>query len=103
MSQFNLAEINELIVENFDDRLAIVFRDRRFTYADFGQRSRQFARVLRDRGVGIRLDDRTIRNLHESHQDHVAIYATNGNEYLEAMLGAFKARAVPMNINFQRR
>ena len=30
----------------------------------------------------------------ESGQDHVALYLYNGNEYLEALMGAFKARAV---------
>jgi 3-oxocholest-4-en-26-oate---CoA ligase len=38
---------------------------------------------------------------HESHQDHLAIYLYNGNEYLEAMLGAFKARVAPFNVNYR--
>jgi fatty-acyl-CoA synthase len=37
----------------------------------------------------------------ESGQDHVALYLYNGNEYLEGMLGAFKARAVPFNVNYR--
>jgi fatty-acyl-CoA synthase len=31
----------------------------------------------------------------------VGLYLLNGNEYLEAMLGAFKARAVPLNLNYR--
>src|SRR5215210_2350761 len=38
---------------------------------------------------------------HESGQDHLAVYLYNGNEYLEAMLGAFKARVAPFNVNYR--
>jgi len=31
----------------------------------------------------------------------VALYLHNGNEYLEGMLGAFKARAAPFNVNYR--
>ena len=37
----------------------------------------------------------------ESPHDHVALYLHNGNEYLEALLGAAKARAVGVNINYR--
>ena len=33
--------------------------------------------------------------------DHVALYLYNGTEYLEAMLAAFKLRAVPVNVNYR--
>ena len=33
--------------------------------------------------------------------DHVALYLYNGTEYLEAMLAAFKLRAVPINVNYR--
>jgi acyl-CoA synthetase (AMP-forming)/AMP-acid ligase II len=35
------------------------------------------------------------------HGDHVGLYLYNSVEFLEAMLGAFKLRAVPININFR--
>src|SRR6185437_10067917 len=38
---------------------------------------------------------------HESGQDHLGVYLHNGNEYLEAMLGAFKARVAPFNVNYR--
>ncbi|MEE8581205.1 MAG: acyl-CoA synthetase, partial [Myxococcota bacterium] len=37
----------------------------------------------------------------ESGQDHVALYMHNGNEYLEGMLGAYKARCAPFNVNYR--
>lgn len=37
----------------------------------------------------------------ESGQDHVALYLHNCPEYLEAMLGCFRARVVPCNVNYR--
>ena len=37
----------------------------------------------------------------ESGQDHLGIYLYNGNEYLEGMLGAYKARVAPFNVNYR--
>ena len=34
-------------------------------------------------------------------QDHLALYLYNGHEYLEGMLGAFKARCAPFNVNYR--
>ena len=38
---------------------------------------------------------------HEVGQDLLGIYAYNGNEYLEGMLGAFRARVAPFNVNYR--
>ncbi len=37
----------------------------------------------------------------ESPHDHVALYLHNGNEYLEGMLGAAKARCAAVNVNYR--
>ena len=37
----------------------------------------------------------------ESGQDHVALALYNGNEYLEGMLGAYRARVAPFNVNYR--
>ncbi|MCM3882574.1 AMP-binding protein [Frankia sp. R82] len=78
-----------------------MFRDRRLTYAEVADRTRRFAHVLHDRGLGARPGGRAGLGPHESQHDHLAVYAHNGNEYLEAMLGAFKARVAPLNINYR--
>ena len=36
-----------------------------------------------------------------SGQDLLGIYAYNGNEFVEALLGAFQARVAPFNVNFR--
>ncbi|HEY7938220.1 MAG TPA: AMP-binding protein, partial [Acidimicrobiales bacterium] len=37
----------------------------------------------------------------ESAHHHVALYLQNGNPYLEAMVGSWKARAAPVNVNYR--
>ena len=38
---------------------------------------------------------------HRSGQDHVALALYNGNEYLEGMVGAYRARVAPFNVNYR--
>ena len=98
--EFNLAQVHEAVESAVPDRECIVFRDRRLTYRDVGDRTRQLANALRARGLGSVVPrDQLAR--HESGQDHLAIYLHNGNEYLESMLGAYKARVAPFNVNYR--
>lgn len=97
---YNLATINEAIAEAISDREAIVFRDRRFTYADFTRRTRRLANLLIEHGFGCHTE-RDALNGWRSGQDHLGIYLYNGNEFLEGMLGAFKARVAPFNVNYR--
>ncbi len=99
--QYNLADVFEEVASRVPTRDCIVFRDRRLTFGDVDRRSCQLAHVLHDRGLGARSEGRGGLAGHESHQDHLAIYAYNCNEYLQTMLGCFKARVVPVNINFR--
>ena len=98
--QFNLALVNEVITAAIPDREVLVWRDRRITYGQLGERSRRLASYLHGRGLGVRRD-RSLLAGHESGQDHVALYMYNGNEYLESMLGCFKSRTVPVNVNYR--
>src|SRR3954452_13344804 len=98
--QFNLALVNEVITAAIPDREVLVWRDRRLTYGQLGERSRRLASYLHSRGLGVRTDRSGLAG-HESGQDHVALYLYNGNEYLESMLGAFKSRTVPVNVNYR--
>ena len=97
----NLAEVHEAIAAAIPDRECIVFRDRRLTWAEVNDRTRRLANVLAGAGLGARPEGRAGLAGHETHQDHLAIYAYNGNEYLEAMVGAFKARVAPLNVNYR--
>src|SRR4051812_10250122 len=98
--EFNLAQIHETVEAAVGDRPCIVTPTRTYTYSDIGDRTRRLANALRARGFRVRADRSTLAG-HESGQDHLALYLHNGNEYLEGMLGAYKARAVPFNVNYR--
>jgi acyl-CoA synthetase (AMP-forming)/AMP-acid ligase II len=97
---FNLAEVNEAVAAANPDRPAVVWGDRQWSYAELTERTRRFANALIDRGIGVQRERSDLAG-HESGQDHVALYLHNGNEYLEAMIGAFKGRAAPFNVNYR--
>ena len=81
-------------------KVGVVCGDVRLTYAQLAERSRRLASYLHAQGLGVRSDRAALAG-HESGQDHVALYLHNGNEYVEGMLGAFKSRTVPVNVNYR--
>ena len=91
---------HEAIAATRPDAECLVFRDRRLTWADVTERTRRLANHLIGAGLGCHTE-RSALGGHESGQDHLALYLHNGNEYLEAMLGAFKARVAPFNVNYR--
>jgi 3-oxocholest-4-en-26-oate---CoA ligase len=100
MPGFNLAEISEAIAAVIPDRECIVFRERRLTWHEVNDRTRRLANVLRDHGLGCHHERPGLQNF-ESGQDHVGLYLYNGNEYLEGMIGGYKARVAPFNVNYR--
>ena len=96
----NLAAIHEAIAAALPDQECLVFGPRRYRWADVSDRTRRLAAVLAGAGLGCRRPRAGLAN-HESGQDHVALYLYNGNEYLEGMLGAMKARCAPFNVNYR--
>jgi acyl-CoA synthetase (AMP-forming)/AMP-acid ligase II len=101
--EHNLAAVSEAIAAARPDAECIVWRDRRLTWAQFTERSRRLANHLLSRGVGgdARTTPRSQLQGWESGQDHLALYLTNGNEYLEGMIGGYKARLAPFNVNYR--
>ncbi|MCB1037970.1 MAG: AMP-binding protein, partial [Acidimicrobiales bacterium] len=97
---FNLAEVHEAVAAANPDRPAILWGDRSWSYAQLTERTRRFANALLDRGIGVHRERPELAG-HESGQDHVALYLHNGNEYLEAMLGSYKGRSAPFNVNYR--
>jgi acyl-CoA synthetase (AMP-forming)/AMP-acid ligase II len=85
--EFNLADLFELVADRVPDRLALVAGDRRLTFRELDERATRFANYLADIGV-------------EPGQ-HVGIYSVNRAEWVEAMFGCYKARAVPINVNYR--
>ena len=97
---FNIGAVNEAIAAAFPDKEAIVFRDRRITFAQFSERNRRLANYLISRGLGTRRPRSALQRW-ESGQDQLALYLFNGNEYLEGMIGGYLARVAPFNVNYR--
>ncbi len=85
MDSWNLGDLLESVVDAVPEREAVVSDAVRLTYRALDERANRLAHVLAGRGVGP--------------GDHVGLLVRNGHEYLEAMLAAFKLRAVPINLN----
>lgn len=85
MLTWNLGDLFEGVVDAVGERLAVVAGSTRLTFGALDERANRLAHVFEAHGVGP--------------GDHVAVALRNGNEYLEAMLAAFKVRAVPINVN----
>jgi len=101
---FTLPDINEAIAATIPDREAIVTPRRRLTWRELRRRTRQLGNLLIAAGLGCHRerDGRTPALAPwESGQDHLALYLYNGHEYLEGMVGAFRARVAPFNVNYR--
>jgi 3-oxocholest-4-en-26-oate---CoA ligase len=99
-TQFNLPEVFDTVAGVHPDRDCVVWGDRRLTFAQVADRSRRLAAYLHSRGLGAHAEREQLAG-HESGQDHLGIYLYNGNEYIEAMLGGFRARVAPFNVNYR--
>ena len=77
--QFNLADLFEIVVDTVPDRLALVAGDVRLTYRELDARANRLADHLTAVGLGPGA--------------HVGILARNRAEWVEAMIGCYKARA----------
>jgi len=99
-TQFNLPDVFDTVTAEHPDRECLLWGDLTMTFAEMADRSRRLGAYLRSRGLGASRERSELAG-HESGQDHLGIYLYNGNEYLEAMLGAFRARVAPFNVNYR--
>lgn len=98
--EFNIGNVHDAICAAIFDREAVVHGGRRITYGEMGERTRRFAGALSALGLGCKTERGELEG-HQSGQDHLALYMYNGPEYLESMLGAYKARVAPFNVNYR--
>jgi acyl-CoA synthetase (AMP-forming)/AMP-acid ligase II len=85
--EFNIADLFESVVDTIPDKPALVSGGRRLTFAELDARANRVGSALAARGV--------------RPGEHVGLYLYNGAEFVECILGAFKVRAVPININYR--
>jgi acyl-CoA synthetase (AMP-forming)/AMP-acid ligase II len=98
--EFTVPAVTAAVAAAIPDRELIIQGDRRFTYAEIMERSQRLAGYLHSRGLGCHTE-RPALGGHEVGQDLVGLYAYNGNEFVESLLGAFAARVAPFNVNFR--
>ncbi len=98
--ELNVAAITEAIAAEHPDRECLVFRDLTLSWSDVRDRTRRLAVVLAGAGLGPTARFGSIERWRSAH-DQLALYLHNGNEYLEGMLGAWKARCAPFNVNYR--
>lgn len=84
---FNLADLFEVVADACPERTALVAGDVRLTYRELDERANRVAHAFAAAGL--------------EPGDHVGVYARNRAEWMEAMIGAFKSRTVPINVNFR--
>jgi acyl-CoA synthetase (AMP-forming)/AMP-acid ligase II len=85
--EFNVADLIEAAVDRVPDREAIVCGPDRRTYAQLDARANRLAHYFQSLGL--------------QRGNHIGIYGFNSLRWVEAMLAAYKIRAVPINVNYR--
>lgn len=84
---WHFAAMYEAIAARVPDRLALIEGSTRRTWRDYEDRAARLAGALAAAGI--------------APDSKVAIYGHNSAEYMEAQFAVFKARAVPINVNYR--
>jgi fatty-acyl-CoA synthase len=96
--EWSLPAAFDAIAAGAPGRDVLVWKETRRSYGEVVTRTRQLAAFLRGRGLGCRRERSELERW-ECGQSTVALLLYNCPEYIEAMLGCFRARAVPFNVN----
>lgn len=97
MSEWTIGAVVDAVADVVPDRLMSICGDRRSTFAESRERTRQLANYLAGHGLGAHRERSTLQNW-ECGQDRVALIMHN-DLYPDAVIGCLKARTVPVNIN----
>jgi fatty-acyl-CoA synthase len=98
MSEWTLGAVLDAIAESVPDRLMTVCGPRRSTFGESAERTRRLANYLAGQGLGAHRERADLENW-ECGQDRVALLMHN-DLYPDMVLGSLKARAVPVNVNY---
>jgi 3-oxocholest-4-en-26-oate---CoA ligase len=99
-TQFTVPAAADAVAAAIGDREFVIQGHRRYTYAQIIERSNRLAAYLHTRGLGCHTERSELLG-HEVGQDLLGIYAYNGPEYVESMLGSWRARVAPFNVNYR--
>ncbi|WNG89337.1 acyl-CoA synthetase [Mycobacterium sp. ITM-2016-00317] len=98
MGEWTIGGVVDAIADAVPDRLMTVCGRRRSTYAQTAERTRRLANFLTANGIGAHRERDALQGW-ECGQDRVALIMHN-DLYPDMVIGALKARAVPVNVNF---
>jgi fatty-acyl-CoA synthase len=84
---WHFADIFETVASLVPERIALIDADAKLSWAEYEDRAARLAGALVD--AGIRPNSK------------VAIYGENSSAFLEAQFAIFKARGVPVNVNYR--
>ena len=87
MPTWNLADLWETLADAAGDAEVLVAGDVRQSYRELDERANRLAHHLAAAGIG--------------EGDRVGVYSYNRAEFVEALLAAYKLRAIPLNVNFR--
>ena len=96
--EWSLAGVHDVVAATVPEREMLVCGTVRRTYREVVARTRSLAAFLGGQGIGLHRERAELERW-EKGQDTVALVLHNCTEYVEAMLGALRARAVPCNVN----
>jgi 3-oxocholest-4-en-26-oate---CoA ligase len=99
-TQFTVPAVATAVAAAIPDRDLVIRGERRYTYGQLLERANRLATYLRSRGLGCHTERSALAG-HEVGQDLLGLYAYNGNEFVEALLGSFLARVAPFNVNYR--
>jgi acyl-CoA synthetase (AMP-forming)/AMP-acid ligase II len=99
-TQFTVPAVAKAVTAAIPDRDLVIWGEQRYSYARLIERSNRLAAYLHSRGLGCHTERSALAG-HEVGQDLLGMYAYNGNEFVEALLGTFQARVAPFNVNFR--
>jgi len=96
--EWTLPAVQDVLADAAGERDMLVWGDVRRSFADVRRRSAGIAGFLAERGLGVRRA-RSELSRWECGQSPIGLVMHNRCEYIEAMFGAYRARAVPFNVN----
>ncbi|HWT47564.1 MAG TPA: acyl-CoA synthetase [Mycobacterium sp.] len=99
-TQFTVPAVAKAVADAIPDHDLVIRGERRYSYRQIIERSNRLAAYLHSRGLGCHTE-RSLLAGHEAGQDLLGLYAYNGNEFVETLLGSFQARVAPFNVNFR--
>jgi fatty-acyl-CoA synthase len=99
-NEWSLTRVFDVVGSAIPDHEMIVWGDVRRTFGAALGRADALAAHLHECGLGIHRERAELENW-ECGQDRVAVLMHNRPEHVEAILGCWRARAVPCNVNYQ--